>query len=151
MKTAFSLVVSALLLCGAAFAQTTYSIVGGPYTDGYYPPYLYSFSIQLQGTGNSIGWVTGSLNDEWACGNGNPSTGGFIDKTINNVAQPCANSTSYVVSGSLTVNGCTGPAQAVENFDDNSTVTVFFSYVKGGRWHNICEGVIVGGSLTTPN
>lgn len=138
-----------LLLSSISFAQTTYSITGGPYHDGYYPPYLYTFTIQLSGTGNSIGWVTGSTNHEWGCGNGNPSQGGFIFKTINNVAQPCANSVTYKPSGTLTINGCTGPAQAVETFDDNSTLTVYWTYVKGGRWHNMCMGAVVGGSLVT--
>lgn len=135
------------LLSVAACAQT-YNIVGGPYADGYYPPYVYSFSIELSGTGNSIGWVTASTNHEWACGNGKPSQGGFIGKTLNGVAQPCANSVTYTPSGTLTINGCTGPAQAVETFDDDSTLTVYFTYVKGGRWHNVCQGRIVGGTYT---
>lgn len=146
MRKAFPLLVSLLLSLGA-FAKTTYTITGSNYADGYYPPYLYLFSLQLSGTGNSIGWVTGSLNHEWACGNGRPSQGGFIVKTIGGVEQPCANSTSYIVSGTITVNGCSGPAQAVETFDDGSTLTVYFSYIKAGRWHNVCQGQVVGGEL----
>lgn len=67
-----------VLLFGAVshMAAQTNHIIGGPYQDGYYPPYLYSFGIELDGTGNSIGWITGALNHEWACGNGKPSSGG---------------------------------------------------------------------------
>jgi hypothetical protein len=147
------LAISILLLFGISTAiaaqTTTYTIVGGPYTDGYYPPYLYTFSILLNGTGNWINWVAGSTNGEWACGNGKPSQGGFIFKTVNGSAQPCANSVTYTPSGTLTINGCTGPAQAVETFDDGSVLTVYWTYVKGGRWHNVCQGKVVGGNLKT--
>ena len=127
---------------------STYNVVGGPYGDGYYPPYLYSFNLQLAGTGNVISWVTGSLNHEWACSGGGTSQGGFIFTTLGGVPRPCANSLTYVVSGTTVINGCSGPSQATETFDDGSSLTVYFTYVKGGRFHNVCQGRIVSGTLT---